>query len=118
MILADTSVWVDHLKKGNRELTRLLDDALVVMHPWVLGELALGGVSSRTLGLLAALPAATSATEDELLDFITRERLAGSGIGYVDTQLLAATRLTSRARLWTLDSKLKAVAERLSLVHR
>jgi predicted nucleic acid-binding protein len=118
MILADTSIWVDHLKKGSRPLAALLDGGNVLVHPWILGELALGGISDRTLALLKALPTAAIASDDELLEFIAHAQLAGSGIGYVDSQLLAATRLTPDGRLWTADAKLRTVAERLALAHR
>jgi predicted nucleic acid-binding protein len=118
MILADTSIWVEHFKKGSRVLAALLDSGRVLVHPWVIGELALGGVSHEALALITALPRAATAADDELLGFITRERLAGSGIGYVDTQLLASTRLTPDGRLWTADGKLRTVAERLALGYR
>jgi len=118
MILADTSIWVEHFKKGSRVLAALLDSGRVLVHPWVLGELALGGVSHEALALITALPGAATAADDELLSFIARERLAGSGIGYVDTQLLASTRLTPDVRLWTAEGKLRTVAERLALGYR
>ena len=86
-------------------------------HPWVTGELALGNLSRRdeVIGLLAALPQATEARHDEVLRLIKQESLYGAGIGYVDAQLLAATRLTSDATLWTKDKRLLAVAAQLGL---
>ena len=39
MVLVDTSVWVDHLRRGNEELLALLNEGLVAVHPFVLGEL-------------------------------------------------------------------------------
>jgi predicted nucleic acid-binding protein len=118
MILADTSIWVEHFKKGSRVLAALLDSGRVLVHPWVIGELALGGVSQEALALITALPRAATAADDELLGFIAHERLAGNGIGYVDTQLLASIRLTPGGRLWTADGKLRTVAERLALGYR
>lgn len=118
MILADTSIWVEHFKRGSRRLAALLDSGAVLAHPWVVGELALGGISDQALALMTALPRAVTASEAELLGFIAREHLAGSGIGYVGTQLLAAVRLTPDCRLWTADQKLRTVAERVALGYR
>ncbi len=115
MILADTSVWVDHLRSGDPTLATLLDLNQVMIHPWVIGELALGHLSQRgeVMGLLAHLPQATVATATEVLTLIESDQLHGTGIGYVDAQLLAATRLTPGTRLWTRDRRLSAAAERL-----
>jgi predicted nucleic acid-binding protein len=116
MILVDTSVWVDHLRTGSARLAGLLKRGAALGHPSVLGELALGSIGKRAeiLRLLGNLPQATSATDSEVLALIERERLWGLGIGYVDAQLLAATRL-SRATLWTLDRRLEAAASQLGM---
>lgn len=118
MILVDTSVWVDHLRAGEPALVHLLDHDLVLAHPWVTGELALGHLSQRQdiLGLLTGLPSAQIATDAEVLGLIEAEQLYGLGIGYVDAQLLAATRLTADARLWTADKRLAVVARHLRLL--
>lgn len=115
MIVVDTSLWVDHLRTGDPILSQLLDDARVLCHPWVVGELALGHLVRRAeiLTLLANLPQAVVATDEEVRTFIDRHELYGLGIGYVDAQLLAATHLTPGARLWTRDQRLAAVATRL-----
>ena len=112
MILVDTSIWIDHLRTGDPELGELLRDGQVLAHPWVTGELALGHLSRRSeiLGLLHNLPQATLATDDEVLTLIDKRQLFGLGIGYVDAHLLAATTLTTAARLWTRDKRLAAVA--------
>lgn len=118
MILVDTSIWVDHLRAGHPTLVSLLDRGLVLGHPWVTGELALGHLSQRheILGLLSSLPQAEVATPAEILIFVERHRLQGLGIGYVDAQLLAATRLTPDTRLWTDDKRLAAAGSRLGLL--
>ena len=117
VILVDTSVWIDHLRVGDPELVSLLQDGQVLAHPWVIGELALGHLSERSevLGLLRNLPHAQSATDVETLVLIDHHQLFGLGIGYVDAHLLAATMLTTGARLWTRDKRLAAVAVRLGL---
>jgi predicted nucleic acid-binding protein len=118
VILVDTSVWVDHLRAGEPALVHLLNHGLVLAHPWVTGELALGHLSQRQdiLGLLTGLPSVEIATDAEVLGLIEAEQLYGLGIGYVDAQLLAATRLTADARLWTADKRLAVVARRLRLL--
>lgn len=115
MILVDTSIWIDHLRAGSETLGRLLEGGAVLGHPWVVGELALGHLRQRgeVIGLMASLPQATVATPAEVLTLIERHGLYGAGVGYVDAQLLAATNLTSGARLWTGDRRLAAVASRL-----
>lgn len=117
MILVDTSVWVQHLRHGEPALERLLDAGVVLTHPLVIGELAMGNLRRRDLliGALRDLPPALVASDDEVVAFAERERLYGLGIGYVDACLLAAARLTPDARLWTLDRRLAEVAERLGL---
>jgi predicted nucleic acid-binding protein len=120
VILVDTAVWIDHLRVGTASLAQLLDNSSVVTHPWVIGELVLGNLSNREeiLGLLHGLPQATVAEDEEVLTLIEQDRLYGVGIGYVDAQLLAASRLTPDTRLWTTDKRLSAVAARLGLGFR
>lgn len=112
MILVDTSVWVDHFRRGDNTLAGLLQRAEVLCHPWVTGELALGQLSNREeiLALLAGLPQTPIATEEEVLAVIDHHRLHGRGIGYVDVQLLASSMLMAEVRLWTRDKRLAAAA--------
>ncbi len=117
MILVDTSIWIDYLREGVPQLAGLLDHGSVLCHPWVIGELALGNLRNRdrVLSLLRGLPAADMATDDEVSGLIEQERLHGTGIGYVDTQLLAATLLTPGASLWSADQRLDRAAIRLGV---
>ena len=117
MILVDTSVWINHLREGSQTLVGLLEQDVVVTHPWVIGELALGNITNReeVLRLLGDLPLATLASDGELLELIARRRLYGAGVGYVDAQLLAATKLSPETSLWTLDKRLATLAEGLGV---
>ncbi len=117
MILVDTSVWVDHLRHGDERLAALLEREGVLMHPFVIGELALGHLRQRDLIVtsLQDLPQARVAADDEVLRFIGERRLFGLGIGYVDAHLLAAARLAAGATLWTRDARLLGAARRLGL---
>ena len=115
MILVDTSIWVDHLRRSNAVLTDLLGTRRVLSHPFVVGELSLGGVARAFLDGLRRLPQAPIASHDEVFGFIQNQQLAGRGIGYVDVHLLAATRLIGDAKVWTLDKRLRSVADTMSI---
>jgi len=115
LILVDTSVWVDHLRRTDPGLVALLESSAVVMHPFVVGEIACGTLRDRelVLELLKDLPAAVVATDDEVMQFIERQALYGNGIGYVDVHLLASVALTGGTRLWTRDQRLRQAAAAL-----
>ena len=119
MILVDTSVWIDHLRNGNKQLGYLLNGVEVLGHPFVTGELACGNMNNRSevLELLAKLPTASVATPDETLFLIEQHQLMGSGIGYIDAHLLASVSLTAPAKIWTLDKRLSRVAIELGVAH-
>ena len=119
MILADTSIWIDHFRSGDAGLAQRLDRGHILIHPWIIGELGLGSLQNRTalLTTLADLPTALTASDTEVLGLIERHSLAsigiGIGIGYIDAHLLASTLLTPDAALWTRDRRLHAAAQRL-----
>ena len=117
MILVDTSVWIDHLHKGEPELAAALEREDVSTHPFIIGELACGSIARRdeVLHLLSALPAVTIASDDEVLLVIERHRLMGRGIGYVDAHLITSVMLTDEARLWTADKRLREIATGLRI---
>jgi predicted nucleic acid-binding protein len=119
MILVDTSVWVDHLRRGNTALVAALDANIVVVHAFVVGELACGQLKARdqVLNLLHSLTRLGAATEGEALYFLERHRLFGRGLGYIDVHLLAAAALNHDAWLWTRDKRLRTVAAELGLAH-
>jgi predicted nucleic acid-binding protein len=115
-VLVDTSIWVDHFRRGDSRLAGLLDRRIVVMHPFVIGELVLGHVQiAEMIGDLRDLPRAIQADTDEILEFIAHRKLSGSGIGYVGVHLLAAAALAPETYVWTRDKRLHAAAQSLSL---
>lgn len=120
MILVDSSIWIDHLRRTEAELVRLLAGAQVLCHPFVIGELACGHLRRRNdfLAQLQALPLAPAASHDEALAFVERHALAGRGIGWADVHLLSATLLADPAALWTRDKRLAAAAAALGCLHR
>jgi predicted nucleic acid-binding protein len=117
VILVDTSVWIDHFRSGNAQLIELLNSLQVLIHPFVIGELACGNLRKRRdiLTYLGNLPAASTATDKEALFFIENKSLMGRGIGYIDTHLLASASLSGQAQLWTMDRRLKSIAAELEL---
>lgn len=117
MILADTSVWADHFNRSDPVLMRLLRVGEVVMHPFVMGELAVGQLPDRaaSLAILRKLPPSAVARHEEVLQLIEDWQLFGCGIGFIDAHLLAAVLVIPNSRLWTRDKALQAVARQLSL---
>jgi predicted nucleic acid-binding protein len=112
MVLVDTSVWVSHLRDGNAELAKLLNDGGVLCHPLIVGELACGNLKDRTviLSFLQLLPMSIEAEHHEVLSFIEKNLLMGKGMGYIDVHLLTSAVLTG-VPIWTLDKRLAQVAE-------
>ena len=112
-------MWIYHLRDGDRHLSSLLEAGDVVCHPFIAGELACGNLKNRSeiLALLQALPSAPVVDHDEILFFIEKNKLMGTGIGLIDIHLLASARL-SRIPLWTSDTKLRSAADRLKVSYR
>jgi len=119
MVLVDTSIWVTHLRQGSQQLEKLLMDAEVMCHPFIIGELACGNLKNRNeiISLLQSLPMASTIEFDEFLFFIDKNQLMGKGIGFVDVHLLASAQLTG-VPLWTTDKRLKSAADQLKLVFK
>ena len=116
MVLVDTSLWVDHLREGNARLEAELNEGTVVCHPFIVGEIACGTIRNRKeiLSLMQSLPMAETVEQNEVLQFIEHNKLAGKGLSYVDIHLLASAVLT-RVPLWTLDKKLKQASVKLRI---
>ncbi len=117
MILADTSIWIDHLRSGSKELRKQLNDGNIVIHPFVIAELALGSLRQRanTLALLDLLPQVRMPQLSELRLTIEARRLYSRGIGLIDASLIASVFLDPSTLLWTRDKQLRKVAEGLGI---
>ena len=117
MILADTSIWIGHLRRGDPLLAERLGQGRIIIHDFVIGEVALGSLRQRdrTLADLRTLPRTVRADDHEVRFLIESAPLHGLGIGYIDAHLLAAVRLTPGATFWTRDRHLHAAADRLGL---
>ena len=117
MILADTSIWIDHLRSGSKELRRHLDHGQIVIHPFIVAELALGSLKDRTqtLALLDFLPKVRVARTSELRLMIGARGLYNLGIGLTDAHLIASVFIDAPTLLWTRDKRLRKVAEALGI---
>jgi predicted nucleic acid-binding protein len=119
-VLVDTSVWRKYFAgiASARPLGALLEeDGGVLVHPFVVGELVLGGLSAREEALLARLPAARVAAHEDVLAFVRARRLTRRGIGWVDVHLLASA-LVAECPLWTLDAELAQAADDVAVGYR
>jgi len=114
VILADTSIWIDHFRHPDAELRRIVEEDRLLCHPAVIGELALGSLRDRgsVIAFLAAQREALVATHDEVMMMIDRHSIFSIGIGYTDAHLLASVLLDQRTSLWTKDKRLRAAAEK------
>ncbi len=119
MILVDTSIWIDHLGRGDIHLAELLDSGKVVLHAWIVGEIALGNLRNReeTLALLMEMPHLPIADADSVKELIEDVPLYGLGVGYVDVQLLTAAYTGVDTQLWTRDRRLLAAARLVGIAY-
>jgi predicted nucleic acid-binding protein len=118
-VLVDSSIWIDHINKGDAELIPLLRRRQVVMHPMVYGEIALGSLKNRKLLLeeLRELPQIPALPHAEVHAMIEWLELYGKGVGFIDAHLLAATRLVKGALVFTRDKRFREAAERLAIAY-
>ena len=116
MVIVDTSVWINHFTKGENVLTSLLNKGKVVIHDFIIGELACGNLSNRgkILSLLQDLNRVNPITIEEYLIFIEKFNLNGRGLGFVDINLLASAKISGYS-LYTFDKKLFTTAKELHL---
>ena len=115
-ILVDTSVWIKHLRESEKNLVRLLEQGLVACHPFIIGELACGGIKNRheIISLLNDLPSTDILDHYDIMEFIEYRKIMNKGIGYVDVHLLGSA-LVTETPLWTFDKALKKIANQLSI---
>ena len=115
-ILVDTSVWIKHLREGDQTLTRLLEHGLVACHPFIIGEIACGGIKNRyeIISLLNDLPSTDILDHSDIMEFIENQKIMNKGVGYIDAHLLGSA-LVSESPLWTFDKALEKIAIQLSI---
>jgi predicted nucleic acid-binding protein len=116
LVLVDTSVWINHLREGDKNLTILLENGLVACHPFIIGELACGNMKNRNeiINLLNALPSVPLLEHYEIMEFIEGRKIMNQGIGYVDVHILGSA-IIAETPLWTLDKSLNKIARELAI---
>lgn len=114
MILADTSVWIEHFRRRREDFGSLLEAGQIRCHPFVVGELSCGNLPNRAevLGMLSRVPSLAVVSHDEATELLERRKLFVRGVGWIDVHLLASA-LVSGAALWTLDARLADAARLL-----
>jgi predicted nucleic acid-binding protein len=120
-ILIDTNIWTRHFRRENKDVSALLESGRVVIHPFIVAELALGGLRDRemTLASLEALPELPVAELEEVRQLIEVRKLYTEGIGLVDAHLIASLIIVETpTELWTDDEGLAQVAQKLNLLAR
>jgi len=117
MILADTTIWIDHFRSENKEMRRQLDARNIAIHPFIVAELALGSLRDRlrTLASLDFLPRVRVAQISEVREMIEIRSLYSRGIGLTDAHLIASCLIDSPTQLWTNDKRLSNAAESLAV---
>ncbi len=117
MILADTSMWIEHLRHRDEHLAALLTKQQILIHSMVIGELACGSLADRDalIWRWQRLPHLDSASDEAVLAYIEDRCLMGRGIGFVDAHLLAAVARVKHVRLWSYDKRLSGAAVALDL---
>jgi predicted nucleic acid-binding protein len=117
MILADSSIWIEHLRRRLPQMDALLQAGSIVMHPYIVAELALGSLNERAafLAELDRLLKVNVAQTSEVRGMIEAHALYGKGIGFVDAHLLASCLLTQGTRLWTRDAALSRAAREFGI---
>jgi predicted nucleic acid-binding protein len=118
MILADTTIWIDHFRSSDPELQLRLGNDEIVMHPFVAGELALGPLPNRrkVLAYLDHLPQLRPAQQSEVRQMVETRSLHNQGIGLIDAHLIASTLIETGTQLWTRDGGLRRVASSLGIL--
>lgn len=92
----------------------------IVIHPMVIGELAMGMLRHRAVRLheLSKLPQLPEVHHDEVMHFVALHSYFGKGIGFIDAHLLLAAKLADDVQLYTDDKRLRAIAEDLGIAYR
>jgi predicted nucleic acid-binding protein len=118
VIVVDTSIWIDHLRSADPRVSELVIEGVLLQHPFVTGEIAVGSLpnGARTIRALRGLPLIEPVSDDDFHVFMEDTILHGTGLGFVDIHLLAAT-AKAEASLWTRDRRIWEQANRLGLTY-
>jgi predicted nucleic acid-binding protein len=117
VILADANIWIDFFRSRKPELRKLLENNQIMMHPFLIAELALGSLHDRsgTLAKLDHTPQLRVAHLRDVRRMIEARNLDAQGIGLTDAHLIASCLATPGTLLWTSDARLRRVANSLGI---
>jgi predicted nucleic acid-binding protein len=117
VILADTTIWIDHMRRHNAQMQTLLNSGQVLMHPTVVAELALGSLHDRkkTFAELDKILQVRMAPLNDVRQMIEARVLYAKGIGLTDAHLIASCLIVPGVKLWTRDTRLRAVSQALGI---
>jgi len=118
VILADTSIWVDYLRSRNPEMEERLSRGQIVMHPFIVAEIALGSLHNRRKRLdeMESLLEVKVAQLHEVRHMIEAHTLYSKGIGLTDAHLIASCLMTPGTQMWTRDGNMEKVAKPLGIL--
>ena len=114
LILADTSVWVDHMRAPDPLMLEFASQQRLLIQPCVIGELGMGNLRGRDefIRSLRRMDHVVRARADEVTCLVEENRLSGLGLSWVDVHLLASCLLMDGVHLWTRHRLLSTVAAR------
>jgi len=119
VIIVDANIWIDHLRSRDKHLVSLIEKDQAFVHPYTVAEVSLGSLRNReeVVRQLSLFQAPPLASHEDVMSIIEWNKLAGTGIGYVDCHLLTATLLMG-GRLWTRDRRLSAQSAKMGICHQ
>jgi hypothetical protein len=114
--LFQSTVRADHLRATDKALAALLDTGMVLAHPFVTGELALGNLRQREIVLNALADLPMPASRQTRRFFISSTAMGCSDAGSdISTPICSPRRTDGRCGVWTNDKRLRGVAVKLGL---
>lgn len=116
-LLVDSSVWIEFLDNQTGAINSLLPNPSLCSHPFIVGELVVGNLGSRSklISALQTVNKLSTIEDDAVVRFVRKYKLGGRRIGYIDCHLLASVFIDGNTFLWTSDKRLRSAAVELGV---